>query len=65
MVIGLIFFASMGIVARLMPQLQIFFIGIPIQLILGFVIISSILGALMRLFLEYYASGIADFLVPV
>jgi flagellar biosynthesis protein FliR len=64
MVIGLIFFASMGIVSRLMPQLQIFFIGIPIQLILGFVITSSILGALMRLFLEYYTSGITDFLVP-
>jgi flagellar biosynthetic protein FliR len=64
LVIGIIFFACLGILARLMPQLQIFFIGIPIQLVMGFVMLFIILGGLMGLFVEYYASSIAQFLMP-
>jgi len=62
-VVGLVFYACLGILARLMPQLQIFFIGIPVQLILGFAILALILSSLMGLFIQYYGDTVAQFLV--
>ena len=61
---SLLFFVTLGVVSRLMPQLQIFFIGLPIQMIMGFTIIIAILGTMMEVFYGYYEDGIASYLVP-
>jgi flagellar biosynthesis protein FliR len=61
---SLIFFITLGVVSRLMPQLQIFFIGLPIQIMLGFVILIAILGTMMEVFVTYFESGVASYLVP-
>lgn len=61
---SLIFFVTLGVVSRLMPQLQIFFIGLPVQILLGFVIIIAILGTLVQVFTGYVEDGIAALLVP-
>ena len=58
------FFVVLGVVSRLMPQLQIFFIGLPIQMIMGFTIIIAILGTMVEVFIGYYEDGIASYLVP-
>jgi len=63
-IFSLIFFVTLGVVSRLMPQLQIFFIGLPIQIIMGFTIIIAILGTMMEVFIGYFESGIASYLVP-
>ncbi|MFX4221483.1 MAG: flagellar biosynthetic protein FliR [Thalassobaculum sp.] len=61
---SLMFFVVLGVVSRLMPQLQIFFIGLPIQMIMGFTIIIAILGTMVEVFIGYYEDGIASYLVP-
>lgn len=61
---SLMFFVTLGVVSRLMPQLQIFFIGLPIQMLMGFTIIIAILGTMMEVFIGYYEDGIASYLVP-
>ena len=43
-VISLIFFMGLGMLARLMPQLQIFFVGLPVQLAGGAVCAGGIMG---------------------
>ncbi len=63
-VFSLLFFAGLGVVARLMPQLQIFFIGLPIQIYMGLSVLATILGALMTAFLTYYADTAATYLIP-
>lgn len=63
-VLGLLFFVCLGVLARLMPQLQIFFIGLPIQIYVGMLILATILGALMTAFLTYYADTAATYLIP-
>ena len=63
-VFSLVFFVTLGVVSRLMPQLQIFFIGLPIQMLMGFTIIIAILGTMVEVFLSYYEDGIASYLVP-
>ena len=62
LVFGFAVYASLGILARLMPQLQVFFIAMPINIMFGFVLISLLLGSMMTLFLNYYASEMANFL---
>lgn len=63
-VFSLLFFVCLGVLARLMPQLQIFFIGLPVQIYMGLFVLATILGALMSAFLTYYADTAATYLIP-
>lgn len=63
-VFSLLFFVSLGIVARLMPQLQVFFIGLPIQIYVGITVLSVVLGGLMSVFVSYYYANVVEFFTP-
>ncbi|MBO6559960.1 MAG: flagellar type III secretion system protein FliR [Nisaea sp.] len=65
LVLGLLFYVVMGIMARLMPQLQIFFVALPVQVMMGLVILSLVLGGAMMVFLEYYSESIGRYVVPI
>lgn len=60
-IFGLIFYLGMGILSRLIPQLQIFFIALPINILIGFSLISMLLGSMMFLFLEHFQEQLAPF----
>ena len=64
MIFSLMFFISLGIIARLMPQMQIFFVGLPIQLAVGILIMAATLMALMQVFTEYFAGNLQTFMLP-
>ena len=53
-VFGLIFYIGLGILARLLPQIQIFFIAIPLQIFLALTIFGLILAPMMIWFLEHF-----------
>ena len=57
-------FMVMGIMARLMPQLQIFFVALPIQVVMGLVVLSLVLSGAMLVFLEYYGANIGSYVIP-
>ncbi len=63
-VLGLLFYLVMGIMARLMPQLQIFFVALPIQVVMGLVVLSLVLSGAMLVFLEYYGANIGSYVIP-
>ena len=42
---GLIFYLGLGVLSRLMPQAQIFFIAMPLNILIGFAILAITLGA--------------------
>jgi flagellar biosynthetic protein FliR len=44
-VFGLVFYMTMGVLSRLMPQAQIFFIAMPSTILLGLTILAATLGA--------------------
>jgi flagellar biosynthesis protein FliR len=48
---GLLFNLGLGILSRLMPQMQVFFVGIPLSILLGFLILLLVIGAMMATFL--------------
>jgi len=61
-VLGLVFYLGLGLLARLMPQLQIFFIAIPAQIYVGLMILGLILPALMLVWLNHAQSTLHGFL---
>ncbi|WP_155825877.1 flagellar biosynthetic protein FliR [Hirschia maritima] len=52
LVVALVFNLSIGLVARLIPQVQIFFIAMPIQVMLGLSIMTFILGGGLLVWLD-------------
>lgn len=52
-VYGLVFNTGLGLLQRLMPALQLFFIVAPIQILLGFALLAVTLGAGMSWFLTH------------
>jgi flagellar biosynthesis protein FliR len=60
---ALVLYIGMGLVNRLMPQMQVFFIVMPLQIMLAFVIMMMALGASMMWFLDHFENGLAMFLV--
>ncbi|MFO1242749.1 MAG: flagellar biosynthetic protein FliR [Rickettsiales bacterium] len=61
-VIGLIVYIGGGVLTRLMPNLQIFFIILPAQIALTFFIMIGTFAAMMLSFGDYYAATFSDFL---
>jgi len=51
LVFGLLFNLGLGVLSRLMPQMQVFFVGMPLSILVGFLILLLVLGALMTVFL--------------
>lgn len=60
-VIGLVLYLGAGIMARLMPQMQVFFVMMPVQIALGFFILMISLSAGMLWFMEYYREVLTNF----
>ncbi len=48
--VGLVFYLGVGLLARLMPQVQIFFIALPVQIFLGFLAFAFAVSAMLLWF---------------
>jgi flagellar biosynthesis protein FliR len=53
--------AATGILARMMPQLQVFFVAMPINVLAGFMLMMLLIGSMMTVFLNFYAAQMANF----
>jgi len=56
LVFGLLFNLGLGILARLMPQLQVFFLGLPLSIMIGFAMLFAFIGIAMITFLSHLES---------
>ncbi len=54
LVIGLMFWIGLGLLARLMPGMQVFFVALPLQIALGFWVIMISLSGMMLWFFEFF-----------
>jgi flagellar biosynthesis protein FliR len=54
LVIGTVFGLGMGLLARLMPQLQVFFISQPLQIAVGMAMFAATLQMIIMTWLEYF-----------
>ena len=60
LVFGLVFNIGLGVLARLMPQMQVYFVGAPLSILAGFLILSIVLAAMMGTFLDYFIRVMHD-----
>jgi flagellar biosynthetic protein FliR len=63
LVFGLLFNLGLGVLSRLIPQMQVFFIGLPLSIILGLLLLVVVLGAMMGTFVDYL-QGVLTELAP-
>ena len=56
LVFGLVFNLGLGVLARLMPQMQVYFVGVPLSILIGFLILALVITAIMGTFLDYFVS---------
>ncbi len=63
LIVSMVIYIGMGLMARLMPQIQVFFIALPIQLLAGFLILGFTLTASMLLFLEEFRDAFATLFI--
>lgn len=58
-VFGLVFYLGIGILGRLMPQLQVFFIAMPATISVGLVLLAILLTMMMGWYLMHFENGMA------
>lgn len=61
---SLVFQLGLGVMSRLMPQMNVLFVGLPVQLLLSFALFAIVLPPMMAAFLVYFREGIFPFLAP-
>ena len=54
LVFGLVFNLGLGVLARLMPQMQVYFVGAPLSIMLGFLILVVVIASMMGAFVDYF-----------
>jgi len=47
-----------------MPQMQVYFVGVPLSILAGFLILALVLAAMMGSFLDYFI-GVMHDMMPV
>ena len=57
----IIFYSGMGLISRLMPQLNIFFLSLPLQIYLGLGILFIAIPIIIMWFARYYENGLESF----
>lgn len=62
LITGLLLYLGAGIMSRLMPSMQVFFVMIPIQLYVSFAVLAAIISGVMMIYLDYFREIMSGFL---
>ncbi|WP_425908839.1 flagellar biosynthetic protein FliR [Nitrobacter sp. TKz-YC02] len=60
LVFGLVFNIGLGVLARLMPQMQVYFVGVPLSILIGFMIFAAVLASMMGTYMDYLVGVMQD-----
>ncbi|MEA2755544.1 MAG: flagellar biosynthesis protein FliR [Aliidongia sp.] len=60
-ILGTLFYLALGLVGRIMPQLQIFYLGLPLQILGGLTMLMVTIGAAVMWFLGTFADVMRNF----
>ncbi|GAU83995.1 flagellar biosynthesis protein FliR [Bosea sp. BIWAKO-01] len=60
-VFGLLFNLGLGVLARMMPQLQVFFLAVPASILGGMLVLLAVVGVMMGVFLEDLGNFLRQF----
>jgi flagellar biosynthetic protein FliR len=63
-VVGLIFYLGLGLLGRLMPQMQVFFVAMPLQILVGLAVLFIALPVTVRWFIDSLEGKMMPFVGP-
>jgi flagellar biosynthetic protein FliR len=63
-VTGFTYYLGLGLLTRLMPQMPVFFVGLPIQIVVQISVLFLTLSGIMLVFLSRFGEGLGAFLAP-
>ncbi|MHA7777729.1 flagellar biosynthetic protein FliR [Roseibium sp. M-1] len=61
LVVGLVFYFGLGLLNKLMPQMQIFFIAMPVNIAVGLFMLMALIATLMMFYLDHFQQAIGKF----
>jgi flagellar biosynthetic protein FliR len=61
LVFGVVFFLGLGLLARLMPQIQVFFLAVPLQIVLGLGVFVLTVTIGMAVFIDSFRNSLLAF----
>jgi len=64
LIVGLTYYIGLGLLGRLMPQLQVFFFGLPAQIGLQLWVLMITFTGIMLVFLDNFADAFQNFILP-
>jgi flagellar biosynthetic protein FliR len=59
-----VLYIALGLITRLMPQLPVFFVALPLQIVLGFLVLILSFTTLMVWFLQNFSDVLTGYLAP-
>jgi flagellar biosynthetic protein FliR len=62
LVFAIVFNLGLGVLSRLMPQLQIFFLAMPASILIGTLILFAAVGVMMNVYLQHFAAVLGQFI---
>ena len=57
--LGLVFYLGMGLLGRMMPQLQVFFVAMPATIWVGLALLALLLAMMMGWYLTHFENELA------
>ncbi|MDA8230561.1 MAG: flagellar biosynthetic protein FliR [Magnetospirillum sp.] len=64
LVFGLVFYTGLGLLSRMVPQMQVFFVIMPVQVLSGLWLMMVSLPVMILLFLHGFEAGLLPYLTP-
>jgi len=61
-IISLLIYIGMGVLSRLMPQVQVFILAIPVQILLSLLLLAMVLSAIFLFWVSRFEAGMIYFL---
>jgi len=64
LVFGMVFYSGLGLLSRMVPQMQVFFVATPLQVLIGLWMTMVALPVLMMLFMGALQTGLLRYVAP-
>ncbi len=63
LVIGLLLFTALGFMQRMVAQVQLFLVALPVQIVAGMTLFAATMGMIMTVWLRYFDASMSGFMV--
>ena len=64
LIVSLAYYMGLGVLTRLSPQIPVFFVAMPLQIVISTVVLALTIGGMMTVYLRYLQDNLQPFIRP-